>query len=166
MPLGVSACYLLWDMDLPCKFPLSPSSTPIFGLLWNDVNGRLLLSLEKNHALPFPYFQDMTELKFFPLFCGATTVLMGCLIPTVDYCYDKYIEDQRRRQRTKSEESEAGDSDRRLLWESAEWSMPMRYIGGVIGFAWAASVLSPPFVLPHPFCLCCPLRRICDSTDE
>jgi len=105
----------------------------------------------------------MTELKFFPLLCGATTVLMGCLIPTVDYCYDKYIEDQRRRERPKSQDSEGGDSDRRLLWESAEWSMPMRYIGGVIGFAWAASVLPLPlFFSPLPL-LVCPIRRSCET---
>ena len=76
----------------------------------------------------------MTELKYFPLACGFTTVLMGCSIPLGDYGYSQYMEEQKRR-------SIVGG-----VWESAEWSMPMRYLGGVVGFAWAASVCPQP----HP----------------
>ncbi len=75
----------------------------------------------------------MTEMKYFPLYWGGAAVLMGCSLPVVDYYHAKYLEEQR--WRTKAENQE-----HRPLWERAEWSMPMRYIGGVVGFAWAASV--------------------------
>ena len=58
---------------------------------------------------------------------------MGCLIPIADYYYAKSVEAQR--QRTKF-----GGYDNRPIWERTEWSMPMRYLGGVVGFVWAASV--------------------------
>ena len=93
----------------------------------------MLFALENSHALPFTYFQAMTELKYFSLACGGTTVLMGCSIPLGDYYYSKYMEEQKRRST-----EQQGDQD---VWERAEWSMPMRYLGGVVGFAWAASVL-------------------------
>lgn len=93
-----------------------------------------MFALENSHALPFTYFQAMTELKYFPLACGGTTVLMGCSIPLADYYYAKYMEEQKRRS-TEQEDEE--------IWERAEWSMPMRYLGGVVGFAWAASVNFP-----------------------
>jgi len=96
----------------------------------------LLLSLENNHASPLPHFQAMTELKYFPLFCGTTVVLMGMSIPLADYAYWKYVEERQRLTRTERE------GEHRPLWERAEWSMPMRYIGGVVGFAWAASRLN------------------------
>lgn len=73
----------------------------------------------------------MTELKHFPLYSGATTVLLGCLIPTSDYLYAKYEEGRKMK---------TPDHEHKPLWERAGWSMPMRYIGGVVGFLWAASV--------------------------
>jgi hypothetical protein len=76
----------------------------------------------------------MTELTHFPLFSGATTVLMGCSIPIADYYYSKHIEETQWRTQSRNHE------ESRPLWERAEWSMPMRYLGGVVGFAWAASV--------------------------
>jgi hypothetical protein len=80
----------------------------------------------------------MTELRYFLLFSGATTVLMGCSIPIADYYYSKHVEEmQWRTQSRKPEESQP-------LWERAEWSMPMRYLCGVVGFAWAASVCPCP----------------------
>lgn len=96
---------------------------------------RLLLSLQNNHTLPFPYFQAMTEKEYFPLYSGIVAVLMGCSLPIVDYYHSKYLEEQRWRTKAENQEN-------RPLWERAEWSMPMRYIGGVVGFAWAASVRS------------------------
>jgi hypothetical protein len=96
---------------------------------------RLLLSLQNNHTLPFPYFQAMTEKEYFPLYSGIAAVLMGCSLPIVDYYHSKYLEEQRWRTKDENQEN-------RPLWERAEWSMPMRYIGGVVGFAWAASVRS------------------------
>lgn len=80
----------------------------------------------------------MTEYKYFPLYSGVTAVLMGCSIPFVDYYYSKYLEAQR--QRTTIE-----DKEYRPLWERTEWSMPMRYLGGVVGLAWAASVCLETF---------------------
>jgi len=63
-------------------------------------------------------------------------VLMGSSIPLADYAYRKYIEEGQRSTRTD------GETEDRPLWERAEWSMPMRYLGGVVGFAWAASRLN------------------------
>jgi hypothetical protein len=97
---------------------------------------RLLSSLENNHALPFPYFQEMTAMKYFSLLSGAVSIVMGSSLPIVDYYYSKYQEEQRWRS-TKTK-----DLEYQPLWERAEWSMPMRYLGGVVGFAWAASVRS------------------------
>lgn len=94
---------------------------------------RLLLSLENNYALPFPYFQSMTEMKCFPLLSGGASIIMGCSLPIVDYYHSRYMDEQRQRTKTENQQHTP-------LWERAEWSMPMRYIGGVIGFAWAASV--------------------------
>jgi hypothetical protein len=68
------------------------------------------------------------------MFCGGTVVLMGGSIPLADYAYRKYIEEGQRSTHTD------GETEDRPLWERAEWSMPMRYLGGVVGFAWAASV--------------------------
>jgi Insulin-induced protein (INSIG) len=76
----------------------------------------------------------MTELKYFPLLSGGTAALMGSLLPMADHYYSEYVEEQRRKTKTEN------DPKYRPLWESAEWSMPMRYIGGVVGFAWAVSV--------------------------
>jgi len=73
----------------------------------------------------------MSDLAYFPLFSGASVVLMGCSIPLVDHYYEKYTEAKAQRMQ---------DLDSPPLWERAEWSMPMRYLGGVVGFAWAASV--------------------------
>jgi hypothetical protein len=92
---------------------------------------RLLSSLENNHASPLPYFQAMTRMKYFPLLCGTTVVLQGLSIPLADFGYSRYIE---------SQQSKETDKEHSPLWERAEWSMPMRYLGGVVGFAWAASV--------------------------
>jgi len=74
----------------------------------------------------------MIDLSAFPFLSGATVGLMGISIPLVDYYYAKYTEETER-------EVQAKES--RGLWEGAEWSMPMRYLGGVVGFAWAASVI-------------------------
>jgi len=81
----------------------------------------------------------MTGLTYFPLLSGLTTVVMGCSIPVVDYYYSQYTQEQRRRTRTRTTTE---DGENRSFWESDQWSMPMRYLGGVVGFAWAASV--PP----------------------
>jgi hypothetical protein len=89
------------------------------------------VSLQENQPIPLPHFQGLTELKYFPLLGGGTTIVLGCLIPLADFAY-------------KSREGrDVWKSESTPLWERAEWSMPMRYIGGVIGLAWAASVLSP-----------------------
>src|SRR5213083_1053813 len=85
---------------------------------------RLLLSLQNIHALPFPYFQDMAETKYFPFYAGGAAVLMGCSTPIVDYYCRIYLEEQRWRTNTKNQKDQP-------LWERVEWSMPMRYIGGV-----------------------------------
>ena len=77
----------------------------------------------------------MTEKKYFTLCSGGIAVLMGCSLPIVDYYHSKYLEERRRRTKAENHEDQP-------LWERAEWSMPMRYIGGVVGFAWAASVRS------------------------
>ena len=82
------------------------------------------------------YFQAVTELKYFAIYSGCTSVVMGCSIPLVDYYYEHYVKAKRvQRLRVLNEEPESIS-----LWERGEWSMPMRYLGGVVGFAWAASV--------------------------
>ena len=63
------------------------------------------------------------------------TAFLGCLIPATDHVCAKYFERQWK--------SKTTDQNHAQLWERAEWSMPMRYIGGVIGFVWAASVYGP-----------------------
>lgn len=96
---------------------------------------RLLESLQSKYGIPLPYFQGMTQLAFFPLLSGSAAVAMGSLLPSVDYSFTKFVEEKR--QRTKTESADEQDSQ---LWDRAVWNMPMRYIGGVVGFAWAASV--------------------------
>jgi hypothetical protein len=83
----------------------------------------------------------MTNLTFFPFLAGAAAVGMGCIMPSVDYYFAKLVE-AKQVQRT----TEDGDDDDSQSWDRAVWNMPMRYIGGVIGFAWAASVTNPPVV--------------------
>ena len=78
-------------------------------------------------------------MKYFPLLSGGASVILGITFPFVDYYYSKHVEGQR--WRTKSE-----DQEHRPLWERAEWSMPMRYICGVVGLAWAASVCELTYV--------------------
>jgi hypothetical protein len=94
------------------------------------------MSLESSRELPFAYFQATTELKYFPLYFGGSTVLMGCSLPVIDFHYSKYIERWW---------TNAQNQDPQGLWERAEWSMPMRYLGGVVGFAWGVSVWPFPF---------------------
>ena len=114
---------------LPPPYPSHPT-------LLHDLQSRLLSSLQYNHALPFPYFQDMTEMNFFSFYAGGVAIFMGCSTPIADYYCGKYLEEQR--WRTSTDAQKDGP-----LWERAEWSMPMRYIGGVVGFAWAVSVFPP-----------------------
>lgn len=78
----------------------------------------------------------MTQLTFFPLLSGAAAVGMGCLLPSVDYYFAKFVEEKRQRRR----KTESVDDQDSQSWDRAVWNMPMRYIGGVVGFAWAASV--------------------------
>jgi hypothetical protein len=56
-------------------------------------------------------------------------------MPCVDYYFAKFAEEKRQRK------AESDDEDSQS-WDRAVWNMPMRYIGGVIGVAWAASVLT------------------------
>ena len=112
--------------------------------------------------MPFPYFQEMTELTYFPFLSGLTTVIMGCSIPVVDYYYCQYMQ-QQRRQRTRTSTE---DGENRSFWESDQWSMPMRYLGGVVGFAWAASVPLPCALLHCPRPLNCLLSCYFDADDQ
>jgi len=76
------------------------------------------------------------DLPLSPLLSGATVALMGISTPLVDHYYAKY---------TENKERQIQDKESQGVWERAEWSMPMRYLGGVVGFAWAASVLPLSF---------------------
>jgi hypothetical protein len=96
-----------------------------------NTDNRLLVQLQHNRALPFPYFDTLLNIPMFPTLSSATVALMGISIPSVDYYYAKYIENKER---------QVQDKESHGIWERAEWSMPMRYLGGVVGFAWAASV--------------------------
>ena len=74
---------------------------------------------------------------------------MGCLLPSVDYYFAKFVEEKRQRKKT-----ENADGDDSQSWDRAVWNMPMRYIGGVVGFAWAASVSPPPQSAPGVLDVC------------
>jgi len=100
---------------------------------------RLLESLQIKYGSPLPYFQGMTQLAYFPLLSGTAAVAMGCLLPSVDYYFAKFVKEKRQRKMTENVDDEDSQS-----WDRAVWNMPMRYIGGVVGFAWAASVSNPP----------------------
>jgi hypothetical protein len=114
-------------------------SLPLFQRLIRGI--RLLESLQSKYGSPLPGFVGMTNLTFFPFLAGAAAVGMGCIMPSVDYYFAKLVE-AKQVQRT----TEDGDDDDSQSWDRAVWNMPMRYIGGVIGFAWAASVTNPPVV--------------------
>jgi hypothetical protein len=100
-----------------------------------DPGVRLLESLQSKYGSPLPGFTGMTNLAFFPFLSGAAAVGMGCIMPSVDYYFAKFVEEKQMQRKT-----EDGDDDESQSWDRAVWNMPMRYIGGVIGFAWAASV--------------------------
>jgi len=116
-----------------------PRTFPLFR--GADIAGRLLESLRSKYGSPLPGFVDMTNLTFFPLLSGAAAVVMGCIMPSVDYYFAKLVEEKWVQGKT-----DEGDDEDSQSWDRAVWNMPMRYIGGVVGFAWAASVLKSPMV--------------------
>src|SRR5271170_5038557 len=122
-------------MLLPCTRPILPFVPQA------DPGIRLLESLQSKYGSPLPGFAGMTNLTFFPFLSGAAAVGMGCIMPSVDYYFAKFMEEKQVQRKT-----EDGDEDEPQSWDRAVWNMPMRYIGGVIGFAWAASVPKPLMV--------------------
>jgi hypothetical protein len=121
-----------------CHVP-RPNPTHLFRQLM--LGRRLLESLQSKYGSPLPGFAGMANLTFFPLMSGAAAVGMGCIMPSVDYYFTKFVEEKQLRNKTEDGEDEDSQS-----WDRAVWNMPMRYIGGVIGFAWAASVPDPLIV--------------------